>query len=959
VERPLAFVGKCIVLMKGVFVKELGMKANPCRKMRLFRMANTLVSVITLIFFSAGSVFALPTGQQVVNGQAAFNTQGANLTITNSPNAIINWQGFSINNNEAVRFIQQSSTSAVLNRVIGQDPSRILGLLQSNGRVFLINPNGILFGQGARIDVNGLVASTLNISNQDFLAGKYNFTAGAVAGSIQNQGTITTPEGGSVYLIAPDIENSGIINSPKGDVILAAGHSVHLVDSLSPDIAVVVSAPENTAVNLGQILAQSGKVGIYGGLISQKGIVNADSAVVGENGRIFFKASQDVTLDAGSTTTTNGPQGGQITIQSESGTTLVSGTVTATGNDGKGGDIQVLGNQVGLIDNARIDASGKNGGGTILIGGDYQGGNSAIQNAETTSVGKDVVIKADALEAGDGGKVVLWADDKTEFYGRINARGGATGGDGGLVETSGHKLSIGGTALVNTSAFQGKSGLWLLDPVDFTIAASGGDMTGTTLGGNLAGGNITIFSSSGSTGVNGDINVNDTVSWTSSNSLTLSAYRNINFNQSLSSTGGGNLVLRADSFGTGVGTVIFAGAGSVSLTGGTGGKTASIYYNPANYLAATYNADVATFNTSVTAGTRTYYMLVNDEFDLQAINTNLAGRYAQGTNINASVTSGWNGGLGFDPIGNYVAGQEFTGVFDGLGRTISGLFIKRPLESFLGLFGSATDAVAATIANVGLVNVSITGGFQTGGLLGRVSGTVSNCYVTGTVTGTSDYVGGLVGLNAGSVSDSYSTATVNGNIYGSTYVGGLVGRLDTGGSITNSYSTGVVTGFASVGGLVGYNYGVGPIVNSYWDTDTSLQDISDGGTGKTTAEMKQQATFAGWDFTNTWAITENVNYPWIIGNASLTPPPYTPPPPTPAPSSTAAPGVTGNTVAIDNTVVALEAAAGGVTLEAVDEGISDDQKGGEAQQSDKKDKDGGEQTTYEKTQGEKGKIFCN
>jgi filamentous hemagglutinin family protein len=167
-EQCLASVGKFIVLMKGVFVKELEMKANRCRKGRFSRIANTLIPVITLIFFSAGAIFALPDGQQVVNGQAAFNTQGGNLTITNSPNAIINWQGFSISDNEAVRFIQQYGSSAVLNRVIGQDPSRILGLLQSNGRVFLINPNGILFGQGARIDVNGLFASTLNISNQDF-----------------------------------------------------------------------------------------------------------------------------------------------------------------------------------------------------------------------------------------------------------------------------------------------------------------------------------------------------------------------------------------------------------------------------------------------------------------------------------------------------------------------------------------------------------------------------------------------------------------------------------------------------------------------------------------------------------------------------------------------------------------------------------------------------------------------
>ena len=452
-------------------IKGFDMKANPGRKKRLFLIANKIVSVITLFFFSTAYVFALPAGQQVVNGQVSMTTQGNNLTITNSPNAIINWQSFSISNNEAVRFIQQYGSSAVLNRVIGQDPSKILGLLQSNGRVFLINPNGILFGQGARIDVNGLVASTLNLSNQDFLAGKYNFTAGANAGAIENQGTITTPTGGKVYLIAPNIENSGIINSPKGDIILAAGHSVYLVDSLDPDISVVISAPENKAVNLGQIVAESGRVGIYGGLISQKGIVRADSAVVGENGKIVFKATKGITLDKDSITSANGVNGGEISIQSEEGDTLVSGTVTATGSEDKGGSIKILGNRVGIIENAFLDASGKNGGGTVLVGGDYQGNNPDIQNAIATYMGKDALIKADALETGDGGKVIVWADDVTRFYGSIYARGGSLSGNGGFVETSGKKL-LDAWGIVNLSAPFGKGGMWLLDPYNMTISTN-------------------------------------------------------------------------------------------------------------------------------------------------------------------------------------------------------------------------------------------------------------------------------------------------------------------------------------------------------------------------------------------------------------------------------------------------------------------------------------------------------
>jgi len=137
----------------------------------------------------------------------------------------------------------------------------------------------MLFGQGARIDVNGLFG--LDPEHRQpgiFWPGNNNFAAGTVAGSIQNQGPHDAGRRQGLP-DRPDIENSGIINSPQGEVLLAAGRSVQLVDSLDPDIAVVVSAPDDKAVNLGQIMAQSGKVGIYGGLISQKGIVNADSAV--------------------------------------------------------------------------------------------------------------------------------------------------------------------------------------------------------------------------------------------------------------------------------------------------------------------------------------------------------------------------------------------------------------------------------------------------------------------------------------------------------------------------------------------------------------------------------------------------------------------------------------------------------------------------------------------------------
>ncbi|HWH47403.1 MAG TPA: filamentous hemagglutinin N-terminal domain-containing protein, partial [Burkholderiales bacterium] len=233
-----------------------------------------------------GAAYANPTGPQVANGQASFATMGNTLSVTNSPNAIINWQSFSIGASETTRFLQQSASSAVLNRVTGIDPSIILGALQSNGKVFLINPSGVLFGKGSRIDVAGLVASTLDMSNQDFLAGRLNFATGSIsAGAVTNRGTITTPSGGSVILVAPQVENSGIINAPNGDVILAAGSSVRLGDTGAPNVLVEIQAPDNQVVNVGEIVVGGGSASIYAGLISQQGVVRADSVSINTAGR--------------------------------------------------------------------------------------------------------------------------------------------------------------------------------------------------------------------------------------------------------------------------------------------------------------------------------------------------------------------------------------------------------------------------------------------------------------------------------------------------------------------------------------------------------------------------------------------------------------------------------------------------------------------------------------------------
>ncbi len=926
------------------------MKTDRCKKRGIARMAGSLFFMAMTLFVSADTLMAFPSGPQVVNGQVGFSSQGNTLTITNSPSSIINWQAFSIGAGEAVRFVQQSSNSAVLNRVIGQNASLILGLLQSNGTVFLINPNGILIGPGARIDVNGFIASTLGISDQDFLAGKYNFTAGATAAGIQNQGTISTPAGGKVFLIAPNVENSGLIYSPEGDIMLAAGQSVQMVDSLSSDIAVVVSAPADTALNLGQIIAGSGKAGIYGGLIAQKGLVSADSATVGEGGRIVFRATSGITLDAGSVTTANGVEGGQIEIRSEDGTTVVSGSVTATGTDGKGGDIEILGKYVELTGQVLVDASGGSGGGAVLIGGDYQGSNAAVQNAKTTYVGSDVVIRADALEAGDGGKVVLWSDDTTSFYGSISARGGASGGNGGSVEVSG-KQTLVYKGLTDVRAPLGTTGTLLLDPTNYFILPVGGDITGADLGAQLELANVTIQTVTA--GVqNGDIAVDDAVTWASTNRLTLSAHDNILMNNVITNSGGGSLVLRADSDGSGAGDVLFDGIGHVNMTGG---GLVSIFYNPpAGYGTPT------DFTANVTGVTPTAYMLVNNVTQLQEINNNLAGTYALGTDIDAAATTGWNAGAGFLPLGDdsLIEAQSFRGIFDGQGHTITGLFINRPASNYIGLFGGCT--AAAVIRNVGMENVNITGNFQVAGLVAHTGGSIDNCYVTGSVTAMDNTVGGLVALTTGSVTNSYSAADVTGV----SYVGGLIGSVYYAtGTVTNSYSVGVVSGSGTnVGGLIGHNADAtrGNVTSSYWNTDI-YGGTSAGGTGKTTAEMQTQATFVGWDFTNTWELSAGL-YPKIVGLASGTAPPA---PPTPTAGTTTTSSATtladaaagGTDAAAGNTVTALA-----TVMETA--GLPGETGGGTSGEDEENRKEGdergeGTQKTGDGAGDKKGAVYCN
>jgi filamentous hemagglutinin family protein len=503
---------------------------------------QTLAAVAVSSCFAAPAL-ANPTGANVVRGTAAIHQAGNLLQITNSPNAIINWQSFSIGANEITRFIQQSPSSAVLNRVTTQNPSQILGTLQSRladgltrgGKVFLINPNGIVFGAGSQIDVGGLVASTLNMTDKDFLDGNLRFGDG-LGKNLINQGEIATSSGGSVYLVGSAVTNQGIIRSPQGEVILAAGNSVELVSPGAPNLRVEVVAGDNAARNLGQVVADAGRVGIYAGLVTQSGTLRADSAVA-EGGRIVLKATKNATLEAGSVTSASGVSGGSVTVQSGD-TTLVAGAVEAAGATGKGGTIHALGNLVGVIGDANIDASGNTGGGTVLVGGDFQGKNPGVQNAYRTYLGPDAVIRADAAASGNGGKVIVWADDVTRVYGSVSAHGGTESGNGGFVEISG-KGSLDFGARVNVGAANGATGTLLLDPQDIVISntttTDNNQLNANTPTGGDPAGAIFFGDSSGSA-----FTISDEALEAQTGNIVLQASRDITVNNNLS--GGLNLV---------------------------------------------------------------------------------------------------------------------------------------------------------------------------------------------------------------------------------------------------------------------------------------------------------------------------------------------------------------------------------------------------------------------------------
>jgi filamentous hemagglutinin family protein len=848
------------------------MKANGVFKKQHVKNTKITEKIVVLCFatFLSASAFTNPTVNNVAAGRVTIQ-QRPNSTIVNqaSQKAIINWRNFNIGKNESTHF-QQPAGGVALNRISPLDGvSQIYGRLTATGKIILINPAGIYFGPTAFVKVGGILATTHDIADKDFLHGNYQFNSvSGYSGAIVNEGRIMATNNGLVALVAPSVVNKGRIEAQLGHVVLASGGAFTMNftgDGLinfaitgktkSPGVDKDGNVLRDGVRNTGSLIADGGKVivsaqaasGVLDNVINMQGVAQARS-VSQKNGEIIFSGDPD------------------------SGIVRVAANVNASGKrpGEKGGQVKITGHQI-LVDSPTvIDVSGDRGGGNIYIGGNYKG-EGPLPNSKATVVMPNTKLIADAVTYGRGGNVILWSDDVTRAYGKISAKGGAKGGDGGFVETSSHGyLDVAGIE-VNTSAPKGERGSWLLDPRNVFIT------TAATTGGSFLGGNPDIFlptsddSNVSNTDImnnlaltdvtittgfdgsqQGNISVDAPITWTSSNILSLDASNKIFINADITGPNGGLEVTT----NAGIPESITSGTAASPNPLGVIANIDVDYFKIWRGEWYQNNPDLPTFNVANSFnierfgsingeysarftrmaggdGGATPYRIA-DKYGLQGVATlPLTNNYDLINNIDLSGTSNWNVDFtgatpsGFLPISPRSRNNSFAyqGTFDGQNHVISNLTLTNTLGFFAfseaGLFPNLGPT--ASVSNLGLINVNISsnmlGGALVGALAGQNSGTINNVYVIGgTVTASTadSVIGGLVGSNLlGTISNaladvdvSYTALTAissNDNA-----IGGLVGR-NANATINDSYSLGSVTVTnpssvgVNVGGFAGIN----------------------------------------------------------------------------------------------------------------------------------------------------------
>ena len=821
------------------------------------------IAVLTALFFSGGSAYAidsatLPAGGQITAGTGTITANGTQMTINQtSPQLIANWESFNIGENAAVRFNQPGVTSAALNRIADRNPTQIMGSLSANGQVFLLNQAGIIFGKTATLNVGALVASSLNMPDSDFFARRYRFSSSGSAGAILNQGTIKAHDGGVVALMAPKVTNEGSITANSGSALLAAGNQVTL--DFTGDGLISYSVDQ----------------GAVDALVENRGLIKGDGGVVVMTARAADALRMATTTNSGiieARTIQN--KAGRILLLSdmENGQALVSGTLDASAPDGgNGGFIETSSSRVRIID------------GTVVTTLAPQG-KSGIWLIDPPP-GNDFTIASDK-----GGSVTSGTPDGDISGSTLTAALGS--GDVTILSSQGSSSPGAGNIKVNDVVSWSKNKLTLIATNDINVnavmTAGATDDTGTP--GTFATLDLEPGSGKVNMGFNPDGTFKGRVDFFNANGVTprsgsgflvinSSSYTVINTADALQDPVGGNYAL-GSSFS--VSSIVnFNPVGLSTTFDGLGHTISDLTINRPNQGVGLFAdshvtiRNVGLANASVTGSLYTGA--------LAGINF--------GTITNSYATGGVTGG-------GYIGGL----VGDNVG-SIDNSYADVSVDGELIVGGLAGSNVGHITNSYAMGNVTGSGNNCAGGLVGKndnYSGvaTITNSYATGVVNGKSE-VGGLVGINfRATITNSYATGVVNGV----DSVGGLVG--ENYGAIEKCYARGRVTGSSHVGALVGFNYDIEPVSDSdsFYEKDANpwLYGVGNESdepgyvTGLSTSDMKLEANFntstvangsvnPQWDFTpdtGVWKIdpAKNGGYPylaWQMLTPLITSVPYT------------------------------------------------------------------------------------
>jgi filamentous hemagglutinin family protein len=863
-------------------------------------------SVAAALSLGVAPVFGQPSGGTVINGSATINQSGSTTTINASNGTIINWQSFNVPGGTTTQFIQPNSTSTVLNRVTSADPTFIYGTLTANGRVFIVNPSGVIFGAGSVVNVGQLYAAAGHMSNDDFLRGNLRFTG--LTGQVINEGSIRAQQ---VALIGRSVVNSGSIVAPGGAVMMLAGDDVYVGERDGSVFARVSMSERVDASQLG--VSNTGTIDASGGQVLMAASDMFGHAIF-NSGTIRARA---ITIES------------QRALGAGPSLVTVGGTLDASQGGGSGGSVTITGDRI-FLDDARIVASGDTGGGSVRIGGDYQGSGD-LRTASRVLVSNGTTIEADARMSGNGGRVIVWSDQATAFNGTISARGGQQSGNGGFAEVS-SKGTLSYRGFADLRAPNGSRGTLLLDPKNIIIQTGGGDpLTGNILFGDNPSATVTFDPSIIVNALNGanlilqannDITIASLIDATANaqpGALTLRAGRDILVNASIRLNGAftaiandNNANISAGDRDAGPGRFIMAPGTTISTNNnavqiavragiGNVGNGGDITLSTID--AGTSSVLVQNVSTTANAGIRMdpAGIIIADSVALVTIGPvgatigTLANPIQLRVNTLAMVIE--DGGVGYiaSPTTGLSIGSFSQGVFNFSGITLAGgavsasayLNITGPTqinsivslntgEFRLASLGSVTQAVGAglQVANVGIINTLATGGnidllatnnqievlaVRNDAAGGRVRVVSDTAIVAGTVTGNPTWFNAGAALS-GITTTNNATGPFTNDITLS--AGGLIqltgGPLNAGsgavrlraGNGISQTGAGLITA-ASVGAI---NSGAGDIVLDLANTFANLTAVNRAAGGKITARSTSSLTIAQLDtITGLWA----------------------------------------------------------------------------------------------------------